>query len=30
MEIRWPDGSVQELTNVEGDRLQVIKEEAAK
>jgi hypothetical protein len=30
MRIRWPDGQVQELTGVEGDRLQVIKEEAAK
>jgi hypothetical protein len=30
LEIRWPDGQVQELTSVEGDRLQVIKEEAAK
>jgi ASPIC and UnbV/FG-GAP-like repeat len=30
LEIRWPDGQVQELTSVEGDRLQVIHEEAAK
>jgi hypothetical protein len=30
MEIHWPDGQVQELTGVEGDRLQVIKEEAGK
>ena len=30
MEIHWPDGQVQELTSVEGDRLQVIHEEAAK
>ena len=30
LEIRWPDGQVQDLTNVEGDRLQVIHEEAAK
>jgi hypothetical protein len=26
LEIRWPDGQVQELSGVEGDRLQVIKE----
>jgi hypothetical protein len=24
MRIRWPDGTVQELRNVEGDRLHVI------
>ena len=30
MEIHWPDGQVQQLTGVEGDRLQVIKEEAGK
>ena len=30
MEIRWPDGQVKELTGVEADRLQVIKEEAGK
>jgi hypothetical protein len=30
MEIHWPDGPVQQLTSVEGDRLQVIKEEAGK
>ncbi len=30
LEIRWPDGQLQELTSVEGDRLQVIHEEAAK
>ena len=28
MQIRWPDGQVQELTGVEGDKLQVVKEEA--
>jgi hypothetical protein len=28
MEVRWPDGTVQELADVEGDRLQVIKEVA--
>lgn len=27
LSIRWPDGQVQELKNVEGDRLQVIKQE---
>jgi hypothetical protein len=30
MEIRWPDGRVQELVDVQGDKLQVIHEEAAK
>jgi hypothetical protein len=30
MEIRWPDGQVQELTGVEGNRLQVIKQEVGK
>ena len=30
MEIRWPDGQVQELTDVEGDRLQVIKQKVGK
>jgi len=26
MRIRWPDGQVQELRNVEGDRLHVIRQ----
>jgi hypothetical protein len=30
MEIRWPDGQVQELTDVKGDRLQVIRQEVGK
>jgi hypothetical protein len=30
MQIRWPDGQVQELTGVEGDRLQVIRQEVVK
>ena len=30
MQIRWPDGQVQELTDVAGDGLQVIRQEVVK